>query len=143
VTERFIPGPRFSLKVTRTYTEIRQAAAGLDFPAILPGVLPDGTKPIRLFTAGTSLLAITYDLPGIQRRSHHMLSIFIANHNTMAALNASTIAGRYNLRFGLGDNVELWRMGPEEVIVVSNGLTESEFAAIKSAMQQQARDSVR
>jgi hypothetical protein len=40
-------------------------------------------------------------------------------------------------------NVELWRMGSEEVIVVSNGLTESEFATIKSAMQQQARDSVR
>ncbi len=113
--------------------EIRDAAEHLDFRAILPSGLPEGTKPIRLYTAGTSLLAVTYDLPGAERRSHHLLWIFLANPNTMASPYSRPAA--YQLRTGHAMSMDLWRTGPEAVIVVSNGLTASELARIKRAMQ--------
>src|SRR6185437_10612060 len=113
--------------------EIRAAAAHLNFRAILPQGLPAGTKPIRLFTSGSDVLAITYNLPGAYRRSHHMLWIFLANPSTLSGKIPS--ANPYRLRtFGPTMSSAHWRAGPEEVIVVSNGLTLAELAALRRAM---------
>jgi hypothetical protein len=40
-------------------------------------------------------------------------------------------------------SVAHWGVGPEDVIVISNGLTDPEFAAIKRAMEQESRDFAR
>lgn len=115
--------------------EIREAAQHLDFQAILPEGLPAGTKPIRLFTSGRDLIGITYTLPGSERRSHHFLWVFLTDPKTLTNAPPAT---RYNLRTGDRMSQAHWRVGPEEVIVVSNGLTAQELAAMKSAMQQSA-----
>jgi hypothetical protein len=120
--------------------QILAAARRLDFPAVLPQGLPDGTKPTSLFTSGANMLYITYNLPGAQRRSHHWLSIFIADHATMMGSNAS-VAKRYQLN--LRDSIGFWRMGPEEVVIASNGLTQPELATIKRSMLQAAKGSAR
>jgi len=119
--------------------EIRQAAEHLDFPATLPEGLPDGTMPVRLLAVDKSLLVITYDLPGVQRRSHHWLSIVIANPTTMSASTAS-IAARYRLRSGKNMSRAHWRVGREDVITLSNGLTLPEIARIRHAMEQEAKE---
>jgi hypothetical protein len=111
--------------------EVREAARHLNFPAILPAGLPEGTEPIRLFTSGSDLIAVTYNLPGAQRRSHHLLWIFLANPAAMSPWKAPRAA--YQLRTGRMTQAH-WRAGSEEVIVVSNGLTPQELAAIKRAM---------
>lgn len=121
-----------------TNAEIRQAAEHLDFQAILPEGLPDGTMPVRLLAVDKSLLVITYNLPGIQRGSHHWLSIVIANPTTMSASTAS-IAARYGLRSGKNMSRAHWRVGREDVITLSNGLTLPELARIKQAMEQAAQ----
>ncbi|HVA27738.1 MAG TPA: hypothetical protein VNF68_06130 [Candidatus Baltobacteraceae bacterium] len=122
-----------------TNAEVRDAAARLDFPATIPVGLPVGTRPIRLTTAGSSLLAIDYNLPGAQRRSHHMLWIFLANPSSMAALHASSAGSRPLYRLRMNEDMQFFRAGAEQVIIVSNGLTLSEFAAIKRAMERAAQ----
>jgi hypothetical protein len=117
--------------------EIREAAAHLDFRAILPQGLPAGTRPIRLFTSGSDVLAITYNLPGEYRRSHHMLWIFLANPSTLSGKMPQSKP--YRLRtFGRSMSAAHWRVGPEEVIVVSNGLTPAELARLQRAMSPSA-----
>jgi hypothetical protein len=116
--------------------EIREAATRLNFAPILPEGLPDGTKPIRVAVFGPDLLAITYDLPGAQRRTHHMLWISIANPTTMAKASAPDV---HKTVREMRMSQTHWRVGPEEVIVVSNGATDAEIATIKRAMQRTAR----
>lgn len=115
---------------------VRAAAQKLDFTAILPAGLPKGTKPAQLYTAGRSLMAVTYDLPGAQRASHHLLWIFLADPAIVSG--SPSRAPKYGWRTGKSMIASHWRIGPEEVIVVSNGLTQSERAAIKSAMEREA-----
>lgn len=112
--------------------DIRQAAARLNFKAILPAGLPPGTQPVRLFTSGNDLLAVTYDLPGAERRSHHFLWIFLANPDTFS--NAPRKHWSQNLQTGKHMLRANWRSGAEQVIVVSNGLTPAELATMKTAM---------
>jgi len=119
-----------------TYAEIQEAARRLDFPAVLPTGLPTGTKPIRLFTAGTSMLAVTYDLAGAQRQSH-LLWIFLTNRATMSG-PAQRFQGRYKLQAGERMLLRAWHVGKEAVLVVSNGLRDQEFGAIKRAMEHEA-----
>lgn len=127
-----------SSRAIHSEAEIREAAEHLDFPAILPSGLPEGTQPVRLTTAGSDLLAIDYDLPGVQRRSHHMLWVFLANPSTMAGLKAPYASSSPLYRLHMKDDVALFRAGAEQVIMVSNGLTATEFAAIKRSMEQEA-----
>lgn len=114
-------------------SEVRKAATHLNFEAVLPAGLPDGTKPIRLYTSGSDLMAITYDLPGTWRSSHHLLWIFLANPQTISSQTIS--APRYQLRPDGHMSEARWRIGAEEVIVVSNGLTAAELEAIEHAMK--------
>jgi hypothetical protein len=136
------PKTKIASRPIHSSAEIHEAARRLDFPAIVPQGLPEGTKPVRLFASGTSLLAITYDLPGVQRRSHQMLWISIANRATTAASNAPAVL-RHRMVRGVSMSVAHWGVGPEDVIVISNGLTDPEFAAIKRAMEQESRDFAR
>lgn len=131
---------KHSSRMNPTEADIRDAIAHLDFPAILPSGLPEGTVAKQLGTEGSDALYIRYDLPGAERQSHHMLYIFLANHNTITGRPASRngSSSLYSLR--MGDRGEFFRIGAaESVIVVSNGLTPAEFATIKASMQQAAQ----
>jgi hypothetical protein len=116
----------------RDEAEIRTAAERLNFSAVLPAGLPEGTKPTHLLL-GTDLIGIVYDLPGEQRRLHHLLWIFLANPNTMTSADRA----REHIKTGRAMTLSHWRVGPEEVIVASNGLTQLELAAIKRGMQRE------
>lgn len=128
---------KMSSRTITSDSQVREAAAHLDFSAVLPAGLPPGSKPIRLATAGNDVIAVTYDLPGVWRASHHLLWIFLANSATMKT--GAATSSRYQLRPDGRMSKALWRVGPEQVIVVSNGLTASELQAIKDAMQREAR----
>lgn len=116
--------------------QVRAASARLDFPATLPAGLPQGTRPIRLYTAGSDVMAVTYTLPGAWRASHHLLWIFLANPASMEARSFAK-QPRYTLRTS-GMSHAAWRVGSEEVIVVSNGLTPEELQKIEAAMRSNA-----
>lgn len=119
-------------------TQIRSAAARLNFTAILPTGLPIGTNPIAMFTSGNDVLAISYDLPNTGRGSHHTMWIVLSNAKTLSDSTFPrrrrnvTVTPRY-------PSVARWRIGSEEVIVSSNGLTSSQAAAIRTAMQREAK----
>lgn len=115
--------------------DIRDAASHMNFPVTLPAGLPPGTKAIRLFTAGSDVMAITYDLPGAWRASHHLARIFLANPATLGGRTVS----RPRAQIATGTWVmrqARWRVGGEDVILVSNGMTQSEIQAVKRAMQR-------
>lgn len=114
-------------------SEVREAAAHLNFAAVLPAGLPDGTTPVRLYTSGSDLMAVTYNLPGAWRASHHLLWIFLANPQTLGSQELHAPA--YQLRPDSRMLRAQWRAGAEEVIVVSNGLTQTELQTIKRAMK--------
>ena len=125
--------------------DIREAASKLDFSAVLPAGLPSDAKPVKLDTAGTSLLTVTYDLSPVRGQARH-LWIFLANAATMSGPNAhrasrARTGARYEADLapkGPGYDVELARFGAEAVVIVSNGLTKAEIQTIKRAMQQEA-----
>ena len=113
--------------------DVRQAASHLNFPAVVPSGLPAGSKPTRLYTSGPDLMAVTYDLPGAWRASHHFAWIFLANPATLSGSKLPAV--HYTLRTDGRMSTARWRAGSEEVIVVSNGLTPGEVDTIKRAMQ--------
>ena len=116
--------------------EIKEAASHLNFRAVLPAGLPEGTKATRLESLGSDAMVVYYDLPGAWRASHHLAWIFLANPATLG--NQSSSPARYSLRSGGRMSQAHWRVGAEEVIVVSNGLTAGEIDTIKQAMQREA-----
>jgi hypothetical protein len=121
-----------------TDDEIREAAARLDFHAIVPSGLPEGTVAKQL-QGGSSAMDIRYDLPGAERASHHMLYIFLANPATISGKAPGLASPRSNrTTFAALTRAELFRVGDEQVIVVSNGLTAPELASIKASMQAAA-----
>lgn len=109
--------------------EIVEAAKHLDFVATLPAGLPRGAKPAQLYTAGTSILAITYDIP-----KHHRLWVFLANPDAVGSTQNVGVQRHAHSRM-----VSMrWRSGNEEVIAVSDGLSTRELDMIKDAMSAQA-----
>jgi hypothetical protein len=124
-------GAKLSSREIHTDAEVFDAAKRLDFQAVLPAGLPDGATPIKVDMAGTSLLVITYALPA-QSGDGHKLWMFLANPAVLSPANAA----RYRSRHGYPS--QQWRVGAEQVIVVSDGLTASGFAAIKGAMLRSA-----
>lgn len=124
-------------RVISSENEVKTAAARMNFPVTLPAGLPNGTKPVRLYTSGDDVMAVTYDLPGAWRASHHLMWIFLANPATMAKAEPNSAV--YRLRPDGRMSQARWRAGGEEVLVVSNGLTPAEVEAMKLAMQRPAR----
>jgi hypothetical protein len=123
---------KLSSREIHTEAEIREAAKQLDFQATLPSGLPEGATPTKLDMGGTNLLVITYALPSSQSGRGDKLWIFLANPATISQADAA----RYRSRNGYAS--ERWRVGAEQVIVVSNGLKSADFAAIKDAMERAA-----
>ena len=111
---------------------IDEAASRLNFKAILPAGLPEGTKPMRLYMSGNDVMAITYDLPGAWRATHHMAWVFLTNPSSIEGTLSQTA---YRLRLDGRMSSAHWRVGDEEVIVVSNGLTTDEVQRIKASMK--------
>ena len=111
--------------------DVSRAAKQMHFHVIYPAGLPIGSKPIRLFVGDHDIMAITYDLPGAFRASHHLAWIFLADPN-VASTKLPT--NQYEVRTGNHMASAHWRAGDELVIVVSNGLTPKEISNIKSAM---------
>lgn len=111
--------------------DIMRAAAQMNFHVTLPAGLPAGSRPIRLYVGDSDVMAITYDLPGAWRASHHLAWIFLANPNVMSTHVPET---QYKLRVDRRMSSTHWRVGGEQVIVVSNGLTPDEVAKIESTM---------
>jgi hypothetical protein len=123
---------KLSSREIHTDADIREAAKHLDFQAVLPAGLPDGAQPIKLDMAGTSLLTITYALPVSQDGSRHKVWIFLAN--PLVTSPSGVPLARYHARNGYPS--EVWRVGQEQVIVVSDGMAKPGFAAIKDAMER-------
>jgi len=124
-----------------TEADILNAASRLDFAATLPSGLPVGTTATQMNHEGSSALYIRYDLPGAERRSHHLMWIFLANPTTISGHGPSETYGKRVNQVQFGGNQDgQFRAGSEQVIIVSNGLTSAEFAAIKASMVRAAQD---
>jgi hypothetical protein len=129
---------KMASRAIHSNAEVRAAAQHLNFPVVLPAGLPDGTRPTQLFTAGNDMLAVTYELPGAWRASHHHLWIFLINPASIGKYRAPL--DRYRLHpGGRGSEIGMWQVGGEQVIAVSNGLTRPEVERMKAAMQREIR----
>jgi len=107
---------------------IRAASERLDFPVTLPAGLPASASPLKLDMAGTSLLAITYTLPD----AHHLWITLVNPRATSGSLPPTSPRHGKNIR------AQFWRIGAEDVLVASDGLTPAQFASIKQAMERAA-----
>ncbi|HEY1681748.1 MAG TPA: hypothetical protein VGF98_08950 [Candidatus Tumulicola sp.] len=123
---------KFSSREIHSEADIQDATKQLDFQAIIPTGLPNGATPVKIDMAGTGLLVITYALADPHDGKGHKLWIFLANP---ATISQSAVA-HYRSRHGYA--TEQWRLGTEQVIVVSDGLTKSEFGAIRNATERSA-----
>ena len=123
-----ISSDRGSVQLIHNEDAIRAASERLDFPATLPAGLPANASPLKLDTAGTSLLTITYALPNARH-----LWIMLVNPRAISGSLAPSTSRR-----GKHIRAQFWRVGSEGVLVASDGLTSSQFAAIKRAMERAA-----
>lgn len=121
-------------------SEIEEAAKAADFPVTLPVGLPPGTTTKQMMQMGNSGITIAYNLPGKWRADHHMMWITLANPKSMSApgklphgIQALQLGGK-NPSIG-----EVWQVGGEVVMLVTNGATQAEIDHIKSAMTVAAR----
>jgi len=131
---------RLSFTKNPTIGDLRSAARHADFPVILPSGLPEGTTLGLLARAGSSALLFQYNLPGAWRRSNHVLSIVIANPQTLSVA-PRTVRGDYTLELGgtAARGGVRWIIGREEVMVLQSTLTTAELTHIKSTMIAQSR----
>ena len=121
--------------------DFQQAARAVNFPAVFPKGLPEGTVAHSLTVFGADALRIIYDLPGAQRRSNHLLFVFLANPKAVVPLDANAARDKYGLSVGQtkGNGAVQWTVGGEKVVVLKSTITSAELARFKAAMTAQAR----
>ena len=121
--------------------DFQRAARAVNFPVVFPKGLPEGTVPSFLTVFGTDAIGITYDLPGAQRRSNHLLWVFLANPKAVVSLNTKPAQAKYQLDVGptKGNGALEWTVGGEKIVVLKSTITPSELARFKATMTAQAR----
>ncbi len=121
--------------------DFQQAARAVNFPTVFPKGLPKGTVAQYLTVFGADALGIIYDLPGAQRRSNHLLFVFLANPKAVVPLDANAARDKFGLSLGQtkGNGAVQWTVGGEKVIVLKSTITSAELARFKAAMTAQAR----
>ncbi len=125
-----------------TFGNLRSFANHADFPVVLPAGLPAGTTIASVHMFGSSALLLQYNLPGAWRRSDHVLSLILANPNSIGG-SPKIPPKSYNLRLGRkGSGAVQWAIGREVVILTLSTATPAELAHIKRAMIAQARNSL-
>jgi len=117
-----------STQFVRGDGQIQAASERLDFHVTLPLGLPANASPLKVDVAGTSLLAITYALPN----AHHLWIMLVNPRATSGSLAPAPP------RHGKHIRAQFWRIGAEDVLVASDGLTPAQFASIKHAMERAA-----
>ena len=117
-----------------TLANLRSFASHADFPVVLPAGLPAGTTIASAHMFGSSALMVQYDLPGAWRRSDHLLTLVMANPDTVGG-SPQTLPRSYEVRVGRkGPGAVQWAIGHETVLVMSSTATPAELARVKSAM---------
>lgn len=111
-----------------------------DFQVTLPAGLPNGARLKRIVTAGTSVIALQYDLPGAWRRGNHTLYVFLANPSDVNGMPAKHQKSAFSIPKKSIYAVRLWRVGGEDVTVVAQraGITDAELSTMKSSMLRAA-----
>lgn len=120
-----------------TRDDFRAAVDGMNFPVVLPVGLPPHTNATALFRIAKNALFISYDLPGAWRRSNHMLQIAVADPRivtTGSALPAIHMPMSFETGGPVANGAQLWHIGAEDVIVLSNTMTPAERTHLKNAM---------
>jgi hypothetical protein len=120
--------------------DFQRAARAMNFPVVFPKGLPEGTVADSLTVFGDNALGIVYDLPGAQRRSNHLLFVFLANPKAVVPIDAKPARAKYELLVGQkkGNGAE-WTVGGEKVVVLKSTITSAELAHFKAVMTAQAR----
>jgi hypothetical protein len=121
--------------------DFQRAARAADFPVVFPKGLPKGTVADYLTVFGADAIGIVYDLPGVQRRSNHLLFVFLANPKAVVPLDANPARDKHQLNVGQtkGNGAVQWTVGGEQVVVLKSTITPAELAHFKATMTAQAR----
>jgi hypothetical protein len=121
--------------------DFQRAARAVNFPAVFPKGLPEGTVADYLTVFGADAIGLVYDLPGAQRRSNHLLFVFLANPKAVVPLDAKPARDKDELNVGQtkGNGAVEWAVGGEEVVVLKSTITPAELAHFKATMTAQAR----
>lgn len=130
-----------TMKYHPTSAQIADAIARARFPVVMPAGLPTGTRLRVIVLADPNVLIMQYDMPGLQRRDNHVLTVFLADPSAVSG-EPARVDQKYQLRIGShrGNRGHAFRIGGEQVFVVANDgvITASELNAMKAAMQKEA-----
>ena len=111
--------------------DVQEAATHLSFRAVAPAGLPAGTTPVQL-ESGRDILVVKYELPAVGSEPHPTLWILLTDPQSIS--NGPALKERFGFAPGKMRLGEFFRVGDEQVMLVSNGLTLEQANAIKQAM---------
>ena len=129
-----------AINLHATPAAVRAAAQQLDFPVILPAGLPVGTTPFQLVVGGKSTMWLTYNLPGARRRSDHLLYVLLANERDVVNLKGGRLPAEKGRMLSMPrhlNEMRIWQLGSEVVVVAGNNITAQELQNMERAMETQ------
>lgn len=123
----------------RTLEAIAQYASTLaSYHAVLPAGLPAGAKLTVVCNAGPDAMMLSYNYPG-QGGRKASITMLIAAPNQLAISKNALAQGiriRVRSRYGGGQH---WRIGEEEVLILSSSLSNAQLDRVKTSMESAAQ----